>query len=397
MRILFITNSPIEYSSSANIRNTALIKGFIENGHDIDILTCYPDKSSKYYDSTIANNLNLAIKYIDRADDSNEQELENIKYKSSNLYHKVRNNLYKLYNALSIYDPRKRNLRLMDNIEINESYDVVISSSDPKSSHLIAEKIVERLKVTKWIQYWGDPLTTDINKNAIIPKFILKNEELRLLEKASEAFYVSPITLKLQKEMFKEISGKIHYLPIPIQINGYDEKTITINDNIKIGYYGDYFSRDRNIIPLVNACEKSDFCLEIFGSSDVKITDKDNIQVNERAPFEVIKMHEKNTDILVCLCNKKGGQIPGKIYHYAATNKPILLILDGDYQQTIHDWFGKYPNYFICKNDENSIRETIMKINNSKLKLSPIKDFASTSIALNMVSKLDEIGDINES
>ena len=277
----------------------------------------------------------------------------------------------------------------MDKIEINVSYDVVISSSDPKSSHLIAEKIVEKFNIKQWIQYWGDPLTTDINKNGIIPQFILKNEELRLLEKASAAFYVSPITLKLQKEMFKEISGKIHYFPIPIQINGYDEKIITISDNIKIGYYGDYFSRDRNIMPLVNACEKNDFCLEIFGSSDVKITNKDNIQVNERAPFEVIKMHEKNTEILVCLCNKKGGQIPGKIYHYAATNKPILLILDGEYQQTVHDWFGKYPNYFICENNADSIREAIIKIQKSKLVLSPIKDFDSRSIASNMLNKLN--------
>lgn len=393
MRILFITNSPIEYSSSANIRNTALIKGFMENGHDIDILTCYPDKNSKYFDSTIAKDLNHTIKYINKADDNNEKEVENINYRGSHLYNKVRNNLYKLYNILSIYDPRKRNLRFIDQIEINKYYDVAISSSDPKSSHLIAEKIVEKFNIRKWVQYWGDPLTADINKNSIIPQFIIKNEELRLLKKASIAFYVSPITLKLQKEMFKEISYKIHYLPIPIQLNGYGDKTTIIGENIKIGYYGDYFSRDRNIIPLVSACEKNDFYLEIFGSSDVRIENKNNVQVNERAQFEVIKTHEKNTDILVCLCNKKGGQIPGKIYHYAATNKPILLILDGDFQQTIHDWFVKYPNYFVCKNDEDSIRETIMKIHNSKLKLTPIEDFASKSIALNMVSELDKIGD----
>lgn len=389
LRILFITNSPIEYSSSANIRNTALIKGILENGHDINILTCYPDKNSKYYDSTITKDLNLTIKYIDREDERNEKELQNVKYRSSHLYQKIRNNLYKLYNALSIYDPRKRNLRFMDKIEINESYDVVISSSDPKSSHLIAEKIVEKINIGKWIQYWGDPLTTDINKNGIIPQFILKNEELRLLEKANAAFYVSPITLNLQKKMFKEISDKIHYLPIPIQIVGDKERTTNIRNDIKIGYYGDYFSRDRNIIPLVNACEKNDFYLEIIGSSDVKITNKNNVQVNERAPFEFIKMHEKNTDILVCLCNKKGGQIPGKIYHYAATSKPILIIIDGEYQQTIHDWFGKYANYFICENNEDSIREAIIKIKNSKLVLSPINDFVSKKIAFNMLEKLN--------
>lgn len=391
MKILYITNSPIEYSSSANIRNTSLIKGLKLNGHDVDILTCYPDKNSKYYDSTITKHLDASIKYIDREEDTNEQELENIKYRSSNLYHKIRNNLYKLYNALSIYDPRKRNLKFMDKIEINEPYDVVISSSDPKSSHLIAEKIVERLKVKKWIQYWGDPLSADINKKGIIPKSLLRNEELRLLKKADLSIYVSPITFEMQIRQFHQVAFKLRYLPIPIIIDKSLSDSSSRTNKLTIGYYGDYFSRDRNIFPLVEACKISEFNFEIYGNSDLIIETSPNISVNNRVSYDKIKELEKDVDVLVCLCNKVGGQIPGKIYHYASTNKPILLIIDGPYKELIKNKFGEYSNYFVCDNNVSSIKKAVETIKDNKRKIVPIDDFSYEKIAQEMIDFVTEI------
>ena len=46
MRILYITSYPLEYSSSANMRNIALIKGLIENGNEVHTLSTNLDKES---------------------------------------------------------------------------------------------------------------------------------------------------------------------------------------------------------------------------------------------------------------------------------------------------------------------------------------------------------------
>lgn len=388
MKILFVTNSPIEYSSSANIRNTSLVRGLVENGHVIHILTCSPDKNSKYYDPTIAKDIGSSIQYIDKTNEDNDQSGKKAKIKNSQLYQKIRNNLYKTYNYFAIYDHRKRNLKNIDKLEFNEGFDILISSSDPKSSHLIAENIAKKMNIEKWIQYWGDPLAADINKKSIVPQYMLKKEELRLLEKATTVFYVSPITFDIQKNMYKKIGMNMRYLPIPIQISSFHDQRNELNSDVRIGYYGDYYTRDRNILPLVNACSNSGFNLEIYGRSDIKIENKNNIQVNERTSYEKIKAYENKIDILVCLCNKKGGQIPGKIYHYAASSKPILLILDGEYKKIIRNFFGRYPNYYICDNNKESICSAITEIMSTEVEISPIEDFNSKSIAFKMIETL---------
>ena len=42
MNVLFVTSYPLEYNSSANIRNWGLIEGLLENGHEISTLSPYP-------------------------------------------------------------------------------------------------------------------------------------------------------------------------------------------------------------------------------------------------------------------------------------------------------------------------------------------------------------------
>ena len=67
---------------------------------------------------------------------------------------------------------------------------------------------------------------------------------------------------------------------------------------------------------------------------------------------------------MVHLCNLRGGQIPGKIYHYSVTNKPILFILDGtaEEKKMLYNFFKRFERYYFCNNDIESILSTIKKI-----------------------------------
>ena len=80
--------------------------------------------------------------------------------------------------------------------------------------------------------------------------------------------------------------------------------------------------------------------------------------------MDVLEQIQNKTSILVHLCNLKGGQIPGKIYHYSATNKPILFILDGtEYEKNIiKDYFSKYNRYYFCNNNITEIKHAIHQI-----------------------------------
>ena len=77
--------------------------------------------------------------------------------------------------------------------------------------------------------------------------------------------------------------------------------------------------------------------------------------------LDKLKPLEDMTDVLVFLCNKAGGQIPGKIYQYSATNKIILFILDGtcEEKRILKSYFSKYKRYIFCENTEEDISRAI--------------------------------------
>ena len=56
--------------------------------------------------------------------------------------------------------PKRANVKGVSKLVIDyNNYDIIISASDPKSSHLIVDRILKEnmLYDTKWIQYLGRP------------------------------------------------------------------------------------------------------------------------------------------------------------------------------------------------------------------------------------------------
>jgi len=382
MKILFVTSTPIEYSSSGNMRNVALINGLIKLGHEVQLLTSEADKNNILYDESLLSSKITKRYYI---------PLGNIhkKFSYSEYQNKailtVKKYIYKTLSGLSLYDPRKGLVNQLDRVKIDEKFELIISSSDPKSSHLIAEKLIDSHKniSNKWVQYWGDPFSNDINKQSKLPSFFIKKEEKRLIGLSDFVVYVSPFTLEEQISKFKIYKEKMFFIPVPyITPIEYDE---TKNSKFVLGYFGDYYSKDRDILPLYNSACKlhQSIDLIVYGNSDVDLKSNKTITINVREKASSIKKVESKCDLLVCILNKKGTQIPGKIYHYAATNKPILIIVDGDYKERMKEYLLKYDRYYVCNNDENSIVNAVNEINASyrKIKYKPSKYFNSTEIA----------------
>ncbi len=355
MKILFVISTPIEYSSSANMRNVALINGLIQNGHQVDLVSDGYDTSSKYVDKSICK-INFSKRYyLRKISTTNKSNV------SSN--NSIKEKIFKLISKLSIYDNRKVLIRKAKKIKLTCDYDIMISSSDPKSSHLLA-KVIKKYNnnlIDRWFQYWGDPFAEDINKSTIIPMKYIKKAEKKILSLADKIIYVSPFTLSNQKSVYPMLSSRMYFLPVPYL------KKIIYKENkqneVILGYFGDYLSKDRNIIPLYKSMEKlTNLQLIIYGNSDVNIKETNNVIIKKRQSSEIIKMVQEKCSILICICNKKGTQIPGKIYHYAATNKPILIILDGENSKEIENYLKKFNRYEFCLNNEKSIILAIKKL-----------------------------------
>ena len=275
MKILYITSTPLEYNSSANMRNIAIIKGLQQLGNEVSSLSSEAVNSSIYSDD-ISGIINLKSRYWLKLGAIQSNITNNINQRN-NFKKIIKNRIYKIYTKFSIYDPKKTLVSKVSKDFIKEKFDLIISSSDPKSSHLIAEKLIElNPNITKkWIQYCGDPFVGHINKNSIIPANVIKREEKRLIGLCDEVVYVSPFTLEQQQKNYPEYKDKMKFVPIPY----IEEKIFTTGSNSKVtlGYFGDYKSSDRNIKPLYETIIKNNDCyLNICGNSDIKLEEKED-------------------------------------------------------------------------------------------------------------------------
>lgn len=309
------------------------------------------------YQKLMAKKSNLQASSINNVNNIN---------KKKSILNRGRNLIKSIYDKIKIFDAQKLNVGGVSKIEIDyNKYDVIISSSDPKSSHLIVKKILEENRdcQAKWIQYWGDPMFNDITRVNDWRNMLVKYKEKRLLFEADRIVYVSPLTLKFQQKTFKEISNKMDYAHQSItEIDCYrSNKLINEEKNIKVGYFGAYNSKVRNIMPLYNSAIGSKFNLNICGTTDIILENTENILVKSMISYEETKKMENESDILVCICNLKGTQIPGKIYYSAGHMKPIIIILDGEHKDYLRDYFNKFDRYILCENEENSIKGAIEK------------------------------------
>lgn len=386
MKVLFVSMGAFENNTSATIQNKGIIRGLAAMGHSIDIMTLKPSQNSISFDKSM-NDINQLVNesyYIEvdskyailMAKKTSVNQKVSIPTKNGFLkviLTKFRGAIKKFHSKTSIFDAQKVNVKGVLKNRINyDKYDIIISASDPKSSHLIVQKIFQKNRncKAKWIQYWGDPMLKDITRESDWRDGVIRYNENKLISKAHRVIYASPVTLEVQKETYPKYASKMDYA---------SQAYATINNNLykgeinsipSMGYFGSYDSKIRDIRPLYNSVKNENIILNICGPSDISLENTDNILINGFISYkEALKMEEE-CDILVCICNNKGTQIPGKIYYCSAYKKPIIVVLDGDYKKEIKQFLKSFNRFILCDNNENSIKEAIKEAKsylNSKL------------------------------
>lgn len=376
-KILVITTRPLETNVSSSIRKISTIQSLVESGAEVTILQTDAPKNSPQYNNKvdIGNAKRISIKPGKLYNIGVSKNSDNANKKRG--FIKLKQVARRLYFKTKLYDPLKGCLKYLDtlNDKLEKKYNIIISISDPKSSHLLAINLLKKniIDCEQYIQIWGDPMYLDITNKTIIPRSFIKREERRLLKNTDKIFYVSPLTMAEEKKLFPEFAYKMDIL-----FPSYQEKTIyEQSQNIKkIGYFGDYNTNVRDILPLYKAINNSNYQLVIYGNSDMHLKSTKNVEVNRRVSFQEIKKIESEVDILVHLSNKYGNQIPGKLYQYMGTNKPILFILDGS-TSSLKEFFGPYNRFIFCENSPNDILEKLFKYDKKEINIecAPVEEF----------------------
>lgn len=382
MRVLYVTGSCLTKNTSANMSHNAYVEGLLENGCEVDIIMpkdswgqqdnrlpvwkqahyyCYPSTSFRDRFRIRIRNLipvdrreNATVRCGAGEDNAHQSN------KKAALRSWMKKMFYFIFPNDPCYPLSQTWLKKASHFFSKRKYDLVLSNSSPAASHKLVQLLLEGEKISckRWVQLWEDPWYADVynQRNPVIFQ-----EEHRLLNAASEVYYVSPLTLEYQKQLFPDCANKMKHIPLPY-LEFSQEPSIVSSRSF--GYFGDYYSHTRNLLPFYEALRQSGCYGNIFGDSDLKLASTERITVKGRVTLDVLEKIQAETGVLVHLCNLKGGQIPGKIYHYSATSKPILFILDGtdEEQRKIKEYFGQFHRYYFVENQSDSIYKAIIEI-----------------------------------
>ena len=383
--ILVIKLQAYNSLSSSNMRMLAMMKGLNELGYKMDLL-CTPVSAvttvNDMEDYAFLKDVTIITtsqnRMYERLVSSPEGAKEGLKQKLLPLLRKV-------YHTFSLYtSSSKIAKKLTLDILPRKEYKYVISVSDPKISQIALRALLhDGLRSEKVIEYWGDPMTGDITQKAIYPECIIKREERRFLKVADKIVYTSPFTLEMEQKAHPAYAARMTFVPTA---NAFEKiYPETQNAVYTVGYYGAYYSWIRNIKPLYHAFSslRGVAKLNLVGDSDLQLQPADNVMIRPRG---IVKDLEEQTDLFVCVLNSTGTQIPGKLYHTAATNRPILVVLDGDRQDEMRKYLESFDRFILCGNSETEIVAAIRSIMNDKRVWEPCKLLEPKAIAKRIIT-----------
>lgn len=413
MKVLYITGSCLTKNTSANMSHNSYLQGLIENGVEVDVVTAKDGWGSEDHKLPKFNGADYfefeSVSWIDSlrlfarrffplkeasnaiAKSNQGVEAKELEAKETEKKISFRDSLkslfYKLFKPDPIYPLHVTWLKNASRFRSDTLYDMVISNSFPEASHklVLILKKKRRIRFKRWIQIWEDPWYSDLLSGQSEAFF---QEEQRLLQEAEEIYYVSPLTLYYQKKFFPDCADKMKSIPLPYLKFG--EGKFAQTSDISFGYFGDYYSYTRNLKPFYKALCTLKSIGYIYGDSDLNFQSSDRIIVSGRVTLDVLEKVQEQTSVLVHLSNLKGGQIPGKIYHYSATEKPILFILDGtkDEIEMLKSYFSQFHRYCFCENNQESIQEAMAYIidNYQQLKGFVVEEFSPKAIVSHLIN-----------
>jgi len=252
------------------------------------------------------------------------------------------------------------------------NYDAVLSISHPFKAHYVANSFIQNIpKPIRWFMFEFDPFSYNehINKSARKRKKLFE-DEFNMFQKCDKVFLTPELYDFYKKTPFNKFLDKFISVPFanmqPIEY-GKIEKGIKFNpQKVNCIFAGRLYNDIRN----------PNYALKLFSKLEDKIhfsmlTDynREEIFRNFAASHDKISLYPlqspeiaidalMNSDILVNIGNTVEFQIPGKIFEYMSTGKPIVHFSKLPEDPALK-YLQKYPRVLIIKewegNDEQMV------------------------------------------
>lgn len=316
---------------------------------------------------------------------------------------------------LLIPDPRrfwvKPASQFLQDILVSNEIDIIITTGPPHSMHLIGASLHQKSGIP-WIADFRDPWTDweflDTLKLSRWARAKHAKMEQKVLQSASHVLTISPTFV----EQLRDKGGKA---AISVLTNGYDAADVPVLPEIDLAtnqlniVYAGVIDAIRDPRPFFKACKslpeelQSKWQIDFVGKVSEKIKEEvgNDPQLKDHVFFrgyvshqEVFDYYEKADLLLLVLTNTKNakGNIPGKIFEYAASGRFILALGDpeGDAAQIIHQYqIGKV----FAHNQVEALRDFLLTVINDKSSLRVKSDQVMAYERKNLTHQLAKILD----
>jgi glycosyltransferase involved in cell wall biosynthesis len=210
--------------------------------------------------------------------------------------------------------------------------DALISSAMPIASHFAAHMAQRRGGAPVWIADYGDPWS--VSKMRPVPALRRAAElavERHILRRASAVTLTTPASVPLFRELY---AGRIEIIPQGASLfhlrGDWSARTRAATEPVMFLYPGGFYRGAREPSDLFDALARVAgirFAIVGFHQLDIRpFVKSDNVELREYASLQRIVEMQRAADVLVVMSFKHSDQIPGKVYEYLATRRPILYV-----------------------------------------------------------------------
>jgi glycosyltransferase involved in cell wall biosynthesis len=284
----------------------------------------------------------------------------------------------------------------------------IITTSPPHSTQLIGLKLKKKFPEIKWIADLRDPWTDIYYYDLFYPTFISRKIDLSY-EKAvlRNADIITTVGPSLGRYFESKVPGTGE--KIRIVHNGYDESdfdnvTVSVPEKFTISYTGT-ISESYPVEGFVNAVQEAikqgtDISIKFTGHiSDVLKQHFIFTLGNGRLKFipysdhkTVVRQMLSSSMQLLVLAKDPGNRsfLPGKLFEYIASGKPILCLgpVDGDTANILDNGgFGKCFDYDDIQGISSFLKSSAQKISSST-RMTPV-EFSRRNLALKIARLLE--------
>ena len=276
----------------------------------------------------------------------------------------------------------KPSVKILSSYLLRNKIDVIVSTGPPHTTHLIAQKIANRFSIP-WLADFRDPWTNiDFYDKLKLTSWAHKKHkrlEKNVLTNASKIITVS-------KSWSNDLFNLSGVQPIVIN-NGFDPNDfedagkLPLDIKFSITHAGS-INKDRNpftfwevMKELIN--EDSDFRynleIKLIGSIDITVEESlktynllQYTRLIENLPHKEVIPHLIKSQVLLLLLNNVpsiNGIIPGKMYEYFGSFRPIICIgdINGDAAEIINE---TKTGYVVGFSEKSKLKKEVLRLYN---------------------------------